>query len=304
MPFLRSQRLLLLTISILAGCASQRIVNPSFPITVKEAEAAIRKMRQNPRPLQRPVVVFGGRFDFGPSASYLAQQIKQGTGDERVDSSTFMFASGFDCARSSALKNVVEAFPEPGHPGKSMEIDAVGISMGGLIARAAAIPDAKGRHLRIKRLFTIATPHRGAKMANFPVPNGLVKDMRHGSTFLKNLDTALKSTEYPIYPYVRLDDMVVGPANASPLNQAPWWVEDAPFQNGHISAHHDPRIIADILRHLRSEEPFSNQPATPLPEVFRPGSANTSGKINNQGIRSRSTAPHIDTRQTKSDQRG
>jgi hypothetical protein len=248
-----------------SACASNPHANPSFPLTVEQARADLKRMADDPKPLQRPVVIFGGFLDLGPAVKYFARKIRQYTGDDRIDTSTFVFAPSFEDARDSAMRNTIEAFPCPDNPEEAVEVDVVGISMGGLVGRYAAIPDQTGRRLKIRRLFAIATPHRGAKMATPHTPGALVPDMRAGSEFLQRLDAALPQADYQIYSYVRLNDGVVGAANAGPVGTHPWWVAHQPFQGGHISAHHDPRIIADIMRRLRGEKPFATEPPAPLP---------------------------------------
>ena len=248
-----------------AGCKVDRHINPSFSISVKEAKADLRRMAKDPKPLQRPVVIYGGFLDLGPAVKYFERRIKKYTGDDRVSTSTFVFAPDFEDARDSAMQNTIKAFPHPDNPDQAVEVDVVGISMGGLVARYTAIPNETGTRLKIRQLFAIATPHRGAKLAKKGGPGPLVPHMRHGSDFLKRLDAALPQADYSMYSYVRLNDAVVGAANASPEGSPPWWVDKEPFQSGHISAHHDPRIMADIMRRLRGEKPHSTQPAAPLP---------------------------------------
>ena len=142
--------------------------------------------------------------------------------------------------------------------------------MGGLVARYAALaPDpARGQTKRLKtrRLFTIATPHRGAALAPLGFWNALARDMQGGSAFLARLDAALPAAGYELVAYTRLDDAVVGPENTAPAGVVPHWVSARPFELAHIQAKADARIRADILRRLRGETPWAKTPATPLPE--------------------------------------
>ena len=63
----------------------------------------------------------------------------------------------------------------------------------------------EGRRLRIRRLITIGTPHRGAVLApaNPLVEDRAVQDMYPGSLFLTRLDEAYRG-DYPIVAYARL----------------------------------------------------------------------------------------------------
>ena len=227
----------------------------------------------------------------------------------------------------------------------------LGLSMGGLVARHAALPREDGRRLNVARLFTIATPHRGARLADFrlsllPVWDQKVLSMTTASPFLARLDAAERAAwgdggadprhaaprvepldaplraedqatdhgaggddrladarlahfavagggaeeawtdapvddaaaegddgtatpaafrGYRIYPYVRLGDIVVGPENAAPAGQTPWWVHNPPLRSAHLAAAVDDRILADIARRLRGETPFAQDPPAPLP---------------------------------------
>ena len=115
------------------------------------------------------------------------------------------------------------------------------------------------------RLFTISTPHRGADLAALPTWDARQIDMRAGSDLLRQLDAALPTTRYSVYPYVRLGDVLVGAANTAPPGTTPWWVANQPLSLPHAGAYTDPRIVADIARRLRHEPPFTTDPPAPLP---------------------------------------
>ncbi|MEX0741277.1 MAG: hypothetical protein WD079_00670, partial [Phycisphaeraceae bacterium] len=93
----------------------------------------------------------------------------------------------------------------------------------------------------------------------------LQRDMRIGSAFLMELARAAEDKHYAMYPYVRLRDWVVGEQNAAPAGEHPWWVPKAFGEPSHMLAFADARILADIARRLRGEQPFSVTPAEPVP---------------------------------------
>ena len=148
--------------------------------------------------------------------------------------------------------------------------------MGGLVARYAALPtdpDAgHPRRLRVRRLFTIATPHNGAQLAPL---GGLVsataRQMRHGSDFLERLNAALPDAEYDLIPYVRLGDFTVGPPWAAPPGRTPYWVSNRPLQLPHVMAFLDARFRADIVARLRGDQP----PHRPHPRAVARVTPNT-----------------------------
>lgn len=275
------------------GCAELAAVNRSFAVTSPEARDALRQMADDPKPLERPVVVLGGFADPGIGAPHLAGDLRKVLGehdDVRIITVSFPFALSFDECRDKVIEAVDEAFPTD-DPLHTAEVDVVGISMGGLVGRYAAAPgaggDQAGRRLRVRRLFTVSSPHRGARMAILPLVSfgSLQFDMRSGSDFLTALaehETASSAScgcevdqppashayaDYELYPYVRLGDGIVGAENAAPEGCSPIWLANLPLQDAHMLAASDARIVADIARRLRGEPPFATDPPEPLPGV-------------------------------------
>jgi hypothetical protein len=257
------------------SCASAP-ENPSFPVTVPAACAALREMEAAPKPLARPVVVLGGYHDPGFGPMWWAAEVRRWARRPRVIGVQFARARDFEECRRDVIAAVDRAFPTA-DPEATVEVDVIGPSMGGLVARHAALPRPGERRLKVARLFTISTPHRGAALASLPALSRLHADMRTGSAFLRRLDEAdaLAAAgagdagdgrgRYELVPYTRLGDRIVGPANAAPAGAAPWWVANVPLQPAHVGANLDPRIRADIARRLRGEPPFTRSPAAPLP---------------------------------------
>ena len=113
---------------------------------------------------------------------------------------SFVAWDNFNTCRRKLIDKVQRTWPSD-DPAWTTEVDVVGFSMGGLVSRHAALPlddGARGAHgptrrLKIRRLFTIATPHRGANWAPLGVFNSLAQSMRHGSPLLQRLDAALPS---------------------------------------------------------------------------------------------------------------
>jgi pimeloyl-ACP methyl ester carboxylesterase len=253
--------------------------NPSFPLTVDGAGVALKEMAKQPKPLPRPVVIVGGYLDPGISTAALKSRLQPLLKDDRILTIPLPFCATFDDCRDEILAAVEKAYPCD-DPRWTTEVDVIGISMGGLAARHAAAPVPRGKgsngtyskRLRIARLFTISTPHRGAYLAGLPTFHKLLLQMRHGSDFLNELDAAIQAkatpedAPYPIYPYVRRHDGWIGETNAAPPGwEVAWWVPNQPFQDAHISCCTDPRIIADVARRLRGETPFTLDPPAPLP---------------------------------------
>lgn len=251
---------------LLAGCSADRPLNPSFSVTVGEAQGLLREMRAERVEFERPVVVLSGWMDLGFGISWLQRELRRYTPDrEGVIAPPYFSVSRWDSKRARVIEAVERAYPSDDDEW-TVEVDVIGISMGGLVARYCALEcEHGGKRLRIRNLYTIATPHRGAARAVWPTTDARVRAMRRGSDFLQMLDDGYDGS-YGVYGYVRLGDVTVGPANSAPPGGRLWWVQNRPFEWSHADVHRDPRIVADLVRRLRGEEPLSEEPVAELPE--------------------------------------
>jgi pimeloyl-ACP methyl ester carboxylesterase len=172
-----------------------------------------------PRRLERPVVVIHG---LGPPVGslFVARELRRLTGDDRIVTASYDYLGPFAAARRSVIDTVEKRFPCD-DPAFTREVDVVAISMGGVVARdaAAPVPGGKDKRLKIARLFTISSPHRGAYLAALPALLGQTqRDLREGSPYLRNLARRERfQPAYEIVPYARLGDAVVGERNSAPL---------------------------------------------------------------------------------------
>ena len=225
-------------------------------------------MRQSPRPLERPVVVIHGLGPAGGSCSVAHELRRLTRDDEEIVTAPYDYFGSFEAARNSVLKAVERRFPCD-DAGFTREVDVVAISMGGVVARYAASPPAgtPGKRLKIARLFTISSPHRGAEMAALPAVLGKTqRDLREGSRFLRSLARReADGPPYKVVPYTRLGDRIVGVDNAAPAGMTPIWVPNLLLEGSHLMAFSDPRILADIARRLRGEGSFVSEPLERLP---------------------------------------
>lgn len=252
----------------LVGCGSPPRANPSFDLSLEEGRSALRAMQRTPKPLERPVLVLAGYWDPGGGVHTTAEMIRAVTSTpEMVIEVPFWSIRSWQACRDRALARLASRHPSDDAQ-RTVEVDVVGISMGGLIARFSAMDradDDPGPVLQIERLFTLATPHRGARLAWLLSFDNRPFDMQPGSEFLAMLDEDLPNIRYEVYPYVRLEDSTVGVENTAFEGESPWWVPNPPFESSHLGMPFDERLIADIARRLRGERPLASEPRAPLP---------------------------------------
>ena len=249
----------------LVGCFGGP-VNPSFPVTYDLATADLKRMRQDQIPTQRPVVVSAGYFDMGFASGALVRRLQELTHkDSQIIAVNYSGTKTLEEAAELLIKSVQNAFPSE-NPDVTVPVDVIGISMGGLVARRATDQRGlSGRRLNAIDIYTIVTPHRGANLAGQNAADIRVQQMSAGSDFLEELAPPDQANYENLYPYARLDDLIVGTSNTAPWGMEPWWVTNMPFESAHVFAYRDRRIVVDIVRRLRREVPWSIEPALPPP---------------------------------------
>lgn len=252
-----------------AGCSSPKTENPSFALTVEQAEKELAAMQADPKPFVRPVLVAAGFLDPGPAVAWTASDLRRvTTTPEMVIEVPFLTTRTFDACRTRVIEKLEARFPST-DAAETVEVDAVGISMGGIVLRHSATPCDAARRLQLRRLFTIGSPHHGANWAHLGKFDARARDMAPGSRFLQSLNDGTQrlaeSMRYEVIAYVRLGDTLVGEENARWLDGHVWWVENRALQLPHAQAFNDPRILADIARRLRGEPAYTVEPSTPLP---------------------------------------
>ncbi|USN98535.1 MAG: hypothetical protein H6810_10215 [Phycisphaeraceae bacterium] len=238
--------------------------NPAFNPGRAEVRRRMRAMRASPRLLERPVVVLSGYKAWPHMAMELRQRLTALTSGEPGDfaSVAYSFRRDIDEAVAIALDRVDRAFP-PEDPVWTREVDVVGISMGGLVARRAAMDrDDGGRRMRIRRLFTLASPHRGSCLADRVAPDRAAMAMRSGSAFLRSLDKAWETEPLEIYPYAVLNDKWVSAQRSAPPGEGTHWVRGAAIMS-HFTVSVNRAIVADIALRLRGEAPLSGGASEP-----------------------------------------
>lgn len=141
-------------------------------------------------------------------------------------------------------------------------LDVAGISMGGIVARHLA---AEG-HAKVARLYTLASPHRGAIITRYVRPDAGALQLSPGSSLLASLDASLAGSVGELTCYALLRDWMVGATNTSPPGSTPLWLDvDRWYARpiSHFSITSDRRIVADLALRLRGLAPWSRVGAPP-----------------------------------------
>ena len=250
------------------GCVQLERFNPDFPATHEEILIDRQRMRDNPVGLERPVLVLSGYRSPSLVAGRLKRSILRHTGADTGEIATlaYVWSGSVEEPARRAVARVEDMFPSD-DPRWTSEVDVVAVSMGGLVARlAASDPELRGeqggKQLRIGTLYTLASPHRGAKLAEDIHLDSATRAMIPGSEFLEVLDETFQSREYEVVPYAVLNDSWVGATNAAPVGQEPIWTPGRSFLSHHMVSF-DIRIQTDLLRRLRGEEPIGLPGAPP-----------------------------------------
>jgi len=243
----------------LTGCFTLDVPNPSFAQSTDEIWAEWRRLREEPKPLDRPIVVLNGYRGTVLRGLNLGADLRKLTSQERDDFLVISYplASDIPDVARRVVREVQKRWPTD-DPDHTIEVDVVGFSMGGLVGRYAA-QDAHlsscERRLNVRRLFTLATPHRGARSARLALDRA-VSQMMPGGMFLSSLDETFVDCGYELIPYAHTNDWIVGARNAAPPGQQPIWTAGtATFS--HFTVTTDRRILVDIARRLRGEAPLA-----------------------------------------------
>jgi pimeloyl-ACP methyl ester carboxylesterase len=257
---------LLACVLMLGGCFATGPDNPRFAISDADLRADWNRMLSEHTAIERPVVLVGSYRGPDPIVSTLERRFESLTTGDRDD--VLRIPTWFDIEMETVIDRTVrmtaERFGLNAEGTETVEVDVIGLSMGGVVARAAAIAEDGRPRLKIRRLFTIASPHRGADLATRVAIDPEAKAMQPGSAFLKRLDEAYGERDYELVPYGVLNDGIVHVVNTAPPDEVPIWTRGK-FFGSHLTVNDNRRIIADIARRLRGEEPIASR-GEPLPD--------------------------------------
>lgn len=239
--------------------------DPSLRADIKTVRAELARMQATPVPLTRPVVILSGYHTPPQVAWWVCAQLARLTSRRSRDFLKVSYPTQTQIER--AAEQTIAAVRNR-WSGEAPELDAIGISMGGLVARYAALASHERNHpfrpttpsaqrLRLARLFTFATPHQGSMRAQAVAPDDAARDMKPGSPFLAALNS--HPSNYTLVCYTQRGDNLIAPHAAAPPGQSAF-VADGSRLMSHFTATHNPWFLVDLARRLRGEEPLLGEP--------------------------------------------
>ncbi len=260
-----------------AGCVA---IGPENELLTSYTRSTIdadwERMKDSPVPLERPLLVLSGYRSPHFMAPRLSQRLVALTSGNEDDALTlsYMLHHRINDIATLVVDRVEERWPSD-DPDATIEVDVAAISMGGLVARLAALPPelrpapepgdeppADGKRLRIGRLYTFATPHQGAKLALQLHPDSAARAMRPGSNFLEALNERTTNPSYEMVCYAQTNDNWVGATNTAPPGQDPLWARGTLLLS-HFNTSDNKILITDVARRLRGEEPWIDVTSPP-----------------------------------------
>jgi len=248
-------RCLLLVIAIgLPACVPHLPMQSRLELEPARVQELELEFRSSPQPLARRVVVINGYRSPSFLADRLAGRLAALTSGCEGDFLTVSAPLGVDIERIADLvvQTVHERWPGAAQ-GRTIPVDVVGISMGGLVARTAALPERAAvgkRMLDIHRLMTLGTPHQGARAALLPLDPALAQ-MQRGSPLLQRLDEALADAPFSLTCYTHDNDLLVGADRAAPPGRQALWTSGT-LIGSHFTTTSDRAILIDIASRLRA----------------------------------------------------
>jgi uncharacterized alpha/beta hydrolase family protein len=235
-----------------------------FSADTKQVNSEWLRLQNSPAILKRPLVVISGWRGTGSRAASIARALQQRVGynDNEIIVIANPLSHTIEAAVEHTIRRVESKWPSADQS-RTIEVDVVGFSMGGIVARQAAIPVAHRKSLTMTRLYTLATPHNGTtRWGDLFELDGSARQMQKGSAFLDELNAQLQNAAYELTCYAILGDSIVGAQNSSPPGQPSIW-SVAPARMSHFAITRNKRVLTDIALRLRGEPPLQEGGSIP-----------------------------------------
>lgn len=259
--------------------------NPAIRVSPAQVRDELTRLRAQRAELARPLLILNGYRGFSGLAYSVRDLLVGLTSRRRQDIVVVSYATlgSVPSMTSRILDRARRAWGIDAHASESPEIDILGISMGGVLARwvsasassrreiASRVPVLLGGkqalaqastklRLDAAHIYTFASPHRGAILADSIAPDPAAKLLRTDSPWLAalhDLDATRtgQARRTRVVPYTMLRDGLVGARQTAPLGMDPIWMP-GPRWASHFLAARSEVFLIDVARRLRGETPL------------------------------------------------
>ncbi|WP_221347834.1 lipase family alpha/beta hydrolase [Streptomyces beigongshangae] len=226
------------------GAGPDTTAGPDSAGAVDAADAA-----RLPVPTGPPVVLLHGFVDNRSVFVLLRRSLAQ-HGRQRIES---LNHSPLTCDIRTAAellgRHLEEICERTGH----QEVDIVGHSLGGLIARYYV--QRLGGDVRVRTLVTLGTPHTGTRVAPLMDAHPVVRQMRPGSDVLKELCEPAPHCRTRFVSFWSDLDQLMVPLETARIEHPDLLVQNVRVSGiGHLALPVHPAVVAGIRRALDAEE--------------------------------------------------
>jgi pimeloyl-ACP methyl ester carboxylesterase len=227
-----------------SGIAQERRA-PAPPLPAPEDRAA-----QLPREAKPPVVLLHGFIDNRSVFVLLRRSLAQ-HGRQQIESLNY---SPLTCDIRTAAALLGRHIEEICERTGSRQVDVVGHSLGGLIARYYV--QRLGGDTRVRTLVTLGTPHSGTRVAPLANAHPIVRQMRPGSEVLEELTLPAPGCRTHFVSFWSDLDHLMDPLETACVEHPDLTVENVRVSGiGHLALPVHPAVAAGIRRALDTALP-------------------------------------------------
>ncbi|MCD7443896.1 alpha/beta fold hydrolase [Streptomyces lincolnensis] len=227
-----------------SGIAQERRA-PAPPLPAPEDSAT-----QLPREAKPPVVLLHGFIDNRSVFVLLRRSLAQ-HGRQQIESLNY---SPLTCDIRTAAALLGRHIEEICERTGSRQVDVVGHSLGGLIARYYV--QRLGGDTRVRTLVTLGTPHSGTRVAPLANAHPIVRQMRPGSEVLEELTLPAPGCRTHFVSFWSDLDHLMDPLETACVEHPDLTVENVRVSGiGHLALPVHPAVAAGIRRALDTALP-------------------------------------------------
>ncbi|MCT7355089.1 alpha/beta fold hydrolase [Streptomyces sp. 15-116A] len=205
---------------------------------------------QLPTEAKPPVVLLHGFIDNRSVFVLLRRSLAQ-NGRQQIESLNY---SPLTCDIRIAAELLGRHIEEVCERTGSRQVDVVGHSLGGLIARYYV--QRLGGDTRVRTLVTLGTPHSGTRVAPLANAHPIVRQMRPGSPVLEELDLPAPGCRTHFYAFWSDLDHIMDPLEAACIDHPDLTAENVRVSGvGHLALPVHPAVATGIRQALDTAHP-------------------------------------------------